>query len=595
MGWELTIISLSAISGLLCLWKELVRPNRARRAGRLVAVILGTVALACLGVNVTYQRHQPSLPATQAGFVTQGYSADSLNQYDSMPFFTEDDTTYRHADRGQISLVSNLPYFIATHPDIQQLHIFGYGPADPSALRRSAHRQFRFHPGREPSGTVSVSWSQHLTAGEPLHVYGRYQNHRSQPVRLILEGLNTRLDSVELRKQQPSSFHLEAVPKHLGKAVYSLLALSGTDTLQHEPVPVLVHPRTPLRVLILNAAPDFETKFLKNWLYENGQAVAVRNKISQDLYSQEFLNMDQLSLKRWNENTLENFDLFIVDQATLQTLTPAESQLLQQQVGQGRGLLIRNPGTSLIAPWNKNVRLQEEPVQSAHPMNVRFLGATDTAITLRAAQSWHVKPSAHAQSLAQNDDGQVLVASSLYGQGKFVLTTLTGTQQLVLKGQGGNFARLWTTLINAALAPQSVSQITVSTNIPVVHHASLVTVQSPSPLPGIRLEEAPVYLSQDVGLPFQGTGTFWPQHSGWNYWTRADQDTTYFYVFEEQDWQPVRQTERIAQTVQAISAGEQVVERDRDDEKSAVVVPKIYFFLVFLVCCSFLWWENKIS
>ena len=595
MQWEITIIALSIVGGLWWLRNEYVRPNRARLVSRLVAVTLSSVALAGLGLNITYQRQQPSTAGTPANLVTQGYSPDSLERYGSRSFVTEDTSIYRALDSLRPRLIPTVSYFLATHPEVEQLHVFGYGPEDPSMLTHNAGRQFYFHPGEMPSGTVSVNWPPSIITGEAWHIQGTYFNDRPEPVKLLLEGLSTPLDSVRVPGQQRSAFQLKTTPQYLGRAVYRLLAVSGQDTLQDEPVPVQVKPRTPLRVLVLNSTPDFETKFLKNWLYENGQTVAVRQKISQDLYSREFLNMDQMALDRLDENTLAKFDLLVADQMTLQALTPAENRVFQQRVQQGTGLLIRSNGTPPASPFVKNFRLLEEPVQSVQTFKVRLLNMPDTTIRWRAAQSWYVKPTNQTPALVKDDKGRGLAASRLYGRGKLVLTTLTGSQQLVLEGCPEAFSQLWTTLINAALSPQPVSRITVDTNVPVVHHSYSVTVQSSQPQPTVRLADAPIYLQQSVRLPFRWTGTFWPQHAGWNYWTDARQDTTFFYVFEEEDWQPTRWAERLAQTRRAISQQKPVALSGRGAEKSRAEVPKIYFFLVFLVCCSFLWWENKIS
>jgi hypothetical protein len=42
---------------------------------------------------------------------------------------------------------------------------------------------------------------------------------------------------------------------------------------------------------MLSASPDFESKFLKNWLSENGYAVALRSAISKDKFNSEYINI----------------------------------------------------------------------------------------------------------------------------------------------------------------------------------------------------------------------------------------------------------------------------------------------------------------
>jgi hypothetical protein len=61
-------------------------------------------------------------------------------------------------------------------------------------------------------------------------------------------------------------------------------------------IPVFVESQATLKVLILSSSPDFENKFLKNWLFENQYVCAVRSAISKNKFSTEFLNSTKINL-----------------------------------------------------------------------------------------------------------------------------------------------------------------------------------------------------------------------------------------------------------------------------------------------------------
>ncbi len=94
-------------------------------------------------------------------------------------------------------------------------------------------------------------------------------------------------------------FSLEAVPRQAGRYLYRLVLVEASgDTLAVEPFGVSVEAPVPLRVLVLQGAPRFETRYLKNWLAEEGGRMVIRSTISRDRYRTEFLNLPERDLSR---------------------------------------------------------------------------------------------------------------------------------------------------------------------------------------------------------------------------------------------------------------------------------------------------------
>jgi hypothetical protein len=229
---------------------------------------------------------------------------------------------------------------LTSKPDYQTLHIFGYG-LESDELKSLKNKNLIFHPTALKNGVSSISWPEKIRSGEQLLVQGKYNNTSRPEVKLILQGLGTNLDSVTIRKDTWNNFELKCIPKHLDKAVYSLIALADKDTLSREKLPVIVKERESMRILILASAPDFENKFLKNWLAQQGYSLSVRTSISTAKYNTEFLNSRKNDLNRINTTLLNDFDILIGDMSELSRLSKLENQAVQNQVNQGMGLIIK--------------------------------------------------------------------------------------------------------------------------------------------------------------------------------------------------------------------------------------------------------------
>ena len=94
-----------------------------------------------------------------------------------------------------------------------------------------------------------------------------------------------------------------------------------------------------LNIFFAQNYPTAETRYLKNFLVENGHAVAVRSKISKDKFHYEYANRQALRIDRLSSELLNEIDLFFIDQESLEALSNNEKAVLEESVKQGLGLL----------------------------------------------------------------------------------------------------------------------------------------------------------------------------------------------------------------------------------------------------------------
>ena len=67
------------------------------------------------------------------------------------------------------------------------------------------------------------------------------------------------------------------------------------------------------------------------------------------------------------------------------------------------------------------------------------------------------------------------------------------------------------------------------------------------------------------------------------------------YAFDKADWKSVGAYDKTNRTRQYAAANPlSAVSNKEVDKKLETEFPKIYFFIMFLICCGYLWFENKI-
>lgn len=410
----------------------------------------------------------------------------------------------------------------------------------------------------EPSltGIAAVDWERRLIKGERLQVQGEWTGGgRPARVKLLLTGLGGVMDSA----MTDSGFTLGTVPAQTGRAVYQLVAISGTDTLEREDIPVQVETGKPLKILILAAAPDFENTFFVNWLASDGQQVANRTMVSTNSYQSSYVNMVPRPLEVLTPALLDGFDVVIADSSALPAAGSPGMAVLRRQVGEkGLGLIVR--------------------LDSADPAG--------------AGMGWgRLGP----RIFARDSSKRAVVAGRLYGSGKVVFTTLNATYVRMMTGQRQSYAAYWSAIlrqVSREAEPREEWQLQPA--LPRVGEPVAVVVQTGAPAPqGLIGEEGSgpvnVYLAQEEMLPFRWRGTYWPTAAGWQVVHTLQGDTTWSYVWPRAAWKALYGIQRKA------GHGTERVEASRAGLREAVALPAYWAYTLFLFSVLFLWVERKIA
>ncbi|HTE01387.1 MAG TPA: hypothetical protein VK668_19005 [Mucilaginibacter sp.] len=592
MSWTIIVLIICVLIAAFAVWKEYKRAKKANLLLRIIATLLAIAALACIALPINYSKDVTALDDHSAILLTPGFNPDSLGSYKSSKLFTSDREIEKSYPKAKLIRLDELK---ADSPAITKLHIFGDGLGE-NELKQIAPLPVVFHPSETPAGITAIGWNEKLKAGENLRVQGKYNNNHNKSVSLILKGLNTQVDTLTIPAKTNREFELTTIPKVAGRAVYHVQAISGKDTLTDENLPVEISQVNPLKILILSASPDFETRFLKNWLSENGFEVAVRSAISKDKFSTEYVNMSPVKVDHLSASLLEKFDLVIGDLSVLKSLNGSEKGILEQQVKQkGLGVIIRADSSSKTASWlQNNFPVERLNVKEPKPISLIINGKKGKSAGLKIDPNY-IRPQAATQPLVSDEQKHLLVSSSLAGEGRLVFTTANNTFNWMLAGDKDDYGAFWSLLIGKAARKSSVDeQWAVVPVLPIADQPVSLNLETPMAPAVINSDQIPLAPVQNPLIPFEWSNANWPSSAGWHSVKQNNGQQVWWYVYGNDAWKSVKAAKRIADTRRYASDNTNFSSVTKPiHEKLQIAVPKIYFYLLLLLACTFLWVEGK--
>lgn len=580
-AWTMIVIVVGlAVAAMLC-YKESRRANRARLALRIVMSLIAVLSLSCMALQLKYKTGE----TTQHEIVIKTTGADE----DSIRLFLR--------QKGKELTVVEQDVFLGDPEMYDSVHVFGYG-LNEERWKGVATGPIVFHPASIDAGIVSADWNRTLASGEWLLLQGQYVNRTKTQVKLFLNGFNTMLDSVPVAPGQTTAFQLRSVPKQNGRAVFTLLAMQGKDTLEKEPVPVEVVPPTATRLMILAGSPDFENRFLKDWLSQQGYAVAMRTLISTNKSDRSVYNADRSSIDKINATALDSVDVLVSDEAALALLPASEKEAVYRAVtNRGMGLIIRGDTIAAAREWyTQPFRLYAVPGKSPVRLSLTLDQQQSQRLALTTAQPRFIRMQKGMQSLVTDSASNTLAAMVMAGAGKIMFTTMVNTYSWLLAGESGAYQSTWNLLLKkAGRQHNNANVISIKPAISFVDDPVDLAVETAADsVPGLQFFSTTPARLQDRNLPQRWHATAWPVNGGWQELSSGNTGSAW-YVYGVNDWKYV-QAMRVRNATEAMvrSWRNERLEGDRS-APSERPVSLFWFFLPFIISSSFLWAERKIS
>ena len=595
MAWNISVIAISVLLLVFLLWKEIGRKNKLHLIWRLLASVLAVLSLVCLAIPPFYHGKRSINVNQEMVLLTEGFSKDSLNKYqNSTPVFTANPAVYQTLKSSKIRFLTDLNLSGNATLKNKTWHVLGFG-LEKDELKSLQNFPVRFNPTELPSGIQKINWTNRLKAGESFRVQGNFINQTDSEIKLILQGLNTGLDSVKIGAKRSMPFSFQTIPKESGRAVFGLLAISGKDTLENEVLPVVIDLQEKLKILMLSASPDFESRFLKNWLAENAYEVAARSTISKNKITSDFANMEKFTLEKITPALLQKFDVLVTDAAGFSALSkPEASAILAQVSAKGMGLIVRADSIDNASFIGKNFALYQ-PDNPQKELHLKLNDVNGTRLKIQSEHPAFIKNQPNSQTLVQDEAKNILVSSKLYGSGKLVLSTLNNTFSWQLSGSKAAYSAFWSALLSKAAQKTSRKENVYTEIYADKNSMTKVYLETADRNAVLKVNGQTLPLSQNPSIPFLQEAVFWPERSGWFPISTQNNTADWVYIFENASWKTFKAAEKIRRTKEYARQSSAKQENIQNQEKDELVfVPPFWFYLLFLLSCTFLWLETKL-
>ncbi|UKT66052.1 hypothetical protein [Pedobacter mucosus] len=591
MEFKYIAIILCLLLFIFLLYKEISRADKARLIWRILA---SAVAVACFALLITPIKYDTHLKqnANEIILLTKGTNPDSISKIAGQKYAL----TSAELKNVKATLIPDLPYFLATHKDIHKLNIYGYGLTN-EELKTLKGYEISFHPTAKPSGIISANWQHRIKTSESLQIQGIYQNTDNKAIKLVLKGLGNSVDSILIAAKSTKSFSFNSRPKQLGKAIFQLISIDGADTVAKEPIPFIVGEQSPMSVLILASFPDFEYKFLKKWLYENQYPLAFRSQISKNKYSADFLNLDSLNINSINASTLKKFDVLIIDEEELVSISAEERTAIDFAVNNGMGLLIRISNPKASTPLSARFGRYELPAVKDKQLSLLMNDRSLKFSNLPLEQKLFLRPNQSDQPLITDASGKTLVNSSIKGAGKILISSISSTFNWMLSGKTTDYSKYWSEVLSkSARKKNDIQSFKIVPEFPSVNEKTqlVVDLAASGKIPKLNINSINLAPRQNMELPFQWDAMYWPTISGWNN-LAINQSTESLYIYNKDDWQTLKNQETINSTQQF--SDDITLSQIKSTKIDTVITKEVsmwWFFIGFLIASGFLWYESRI-
>lgn len=576
------------------LWRAYQRIDKRFLVIRLSANILAVVALLMIFLQPL---KEVQIPSETAILATANAPLDSLVENangKSVFVLSEDYSKAFFAEKSPIA-IPHISSLKDNYPNIQRLQLFGDGlPLSDLSYLDSFHIE-EFQSSTN-SGILDLKHPHETKMGKSFQISGKYLSEKpSQKLELIGPYGKEEL----LITKEEGLYNLEKILQinQAGRYRYSLLE-NEKDTLGHFGVHITA-PNS-IQSLIINNAPNFETKYLKNWLVDQGFAVAMRSSISKDKFKTDFYNQSSYPLNRLNAAMLRPIDFLLIPTSALMQMDKAERNTLHNAVNEGLGVCVWMDMPLDEIPSNIQRRwlvfnMKKGTPEISLPINKDFFALQRQAVD--------IQPSLGTITLAEAN-GETFAATKPVLLGQKALLSAQNSYLLQLDGKEEAYHKIWKNILEkVARKKVSNTQWSLPKEQPIIIHQPIklrFLSSIPSPKVFIQNDHA-TYEMPAMQYPFDEERweiDFIPKEEGWHQAYLEGESSFPFYVSGEKEWQNWHQSAIARANTKYLALLKEQKNEAKENNQSYITSKEAFptwpFFLVFLVSMITLWIEEKL-
>lgn len=569
--WPFFVVSL-LLWGIF-IWKEW--PQRKERRFW-IKLVVSCIGIASLLVMALRPAHQKETLFGRGILLTEGHRPEQL---DSLKAIFK-----------RIKIESYVPgKTLALLETTDSLFVLGHG-VQPFDMWQLKDKSVNFLGGKTPEGLVDISYEHELLLGDEFLIRARYNHPKAGHWLILNDPGGNGLDSVLLGDGPEQYTELRVKPKASGQFIYSLEEKDSEGAfVGKEPLPVKIVDWSPLNILMVNYFPTFETKYLKNFLVENGHSVLARTQLTTNRFKFEYFNRDTSPIYQFTPKALEGFDLIVMDVDSYIGLGSSSKAALEETIReQGTGLFIQ-PNTTFF-------KLSQR--QSLFQFQVD--GKTDITFG-ETKQNLKKYPYVFQDRFPVQPiilDSVEIAAYIPMKKGKMATSVLQDTYHVILDGNQELYAKLWTHLLNGVVRDQKVeTQWQALTKIPRPDQPFDFQVHTALENPIVETDQGTdIPLLQDFSVSMLWNGTRHPRRAGWNHFQLSSDSLSRFayYVFDTNERKAVTQKNVLEANIREFGQHEGFGKVKSATSREHVPISPLWFFVPFLLCMGWLWLEPKL-
>ena len=569
--------------------------SRARWAG--VAVLNATACLAIFALLAPPVLLRPAsdavilvsegAPAARA-VGANAYVAPDAGDYGRGPDYL--------LDPGQLPL---------REPALGTLSILGHGLETPQWQRFPDDLVIRFDPP-SLSGLVEAAWPRSLTQGEALIVTGRYLEDASANASTIelLDPAGVTIAAHDLLSGD--TFELTTYPKAAGLLEYRLRVLGKEGELHKELVPVFVRSGEHPVLYVLQSAPSFETRQLRNWAGDSGATMVTDTVITRDRELRQRINADQLADKGLSPALLAITGLAVVDGRAWAGLEAGRRAWFETAVREGMGLLILADRDLAAYLDDKDTLLQGFGLAERERDEDGYVPVWENSESEQRLPLLGMElVQRDGAALTRIESGEVVEAYRNFGLGRIALSVLRERHRWLTSGDEATYTAYWARLMGRLGRPRPLPYLLppADDDWPRPHRLSRLCAMAGDT--DVTFEVAPLQGEPVLKLGSASPGfggprrcaEFWPGQPGWHrvslYADGEQESETYFYVFGEDQWQIHWRHSRQQATLRRASAS--AAGKAEMTRTARVDINPLWPWFIFMMSAGLLWLERRLD
>ena len=514
----------------------------------------------------------------------------------------------------------------------QQWHMFNAMAKLKSSVEKQQNNvNIRFHPSAIKTGPVSLYWAKQLVQGQPFNISGIFKAESTGENRIykvVLSDIHGEAMSEMLVKHN-ESFSLTTTVKNEGLFSYQLQIFDdNVELIVSEPVAFSVSSSEKVKIAIKQSSASFESKYLKNWLTDQGEEVLVLTKISKDKSIQQRINssVEQSAINSTQNGQnvvkgvlsttwLNSFDLLYIDGRALLSLSNEENNQLNKAVTNGLGVIVMVDDELIMAT---------ELIENSSSLAKRFINnmvknSVVDADSLTTIPSWlhrekELPITYKSIQLAEKDEQTVLINGSegqplwvkySYGLGSIAFSLIDTSYKWRTSGETVHYSRYWQSIISKVARQKQTSGWQ-----PLSDNEIYFQGQGQQVCAQLNIGDVKVLKSEDINLLNSAVsqsshcGKYWADTAGWHtlHLTNNKSDSKQainslqhspiqplnIYFYKENNWKSWQQ-----QIKHKASLFASKVKVTNNVEPSYQTINKLYIWWLFFISLFILWYERK--